>query len=119
MGELLELYADESYILGVSGTKTNIVLKKGCTPSEQLRAWMHALLLCQRICAMENKLVGDWSAVEFALMQTTKEESRRLFDVYERRMWDAGWDLDTAALETRAGTRVHIGGEGVEKGLRW
>lgn len=115
LSDLMRVYDDEAYILwfGQSG-EALIALKQGCTTIDQLKAWMHALLLASRAKAnaVERQHVGDSAGAEgapLAELRMTLEQTRKAFDTCADKLRDMGWDLDTAALETRAGTRAAIG----------
>jgi hypothetical protein len=43
------------------------------------------------------------------IQRQTLEDVRVMFDKYGNEMMGKGWDLDVAAMETRAGTRLQIG----------
>lgn len=112
MSELLSLYDDEAYLLWFAQSEATIVLKLGCTPIDQLKAWSHALLLAQRMAAKAaNRQANDVRPTRdspLAEVRSALEDSRRMLDNYAGKLRDAGWDLDIAALETRAGTRASI-----------
>ncbi|KAF2035451.1 DUF647-domain-containing protein [Setomelanomma holmii] len=111
--ELMDIFVGEAYILWITDVdyEALIVLKEGCTPIDQLRAWAHALLLASRMrgpqCKPED---DDASSVATRLAETrrTLEETRALFAKYTEALKQKGWDLNIAALETRAGVRAHI-----------
>ncbi|KAF2399224.1 DUF647-domain-containing protein [Trichodelitschia bisporula] len=98
--ELLDLYADEAYILWFDphSSTAHIVLKQGCTPEQQLKAWCQGLLLAKKTSEAGSSTEGA----------ETLREITRVFSEYSRRLRVAGWDLNSAALETRSGTRVKV-----------
>ncbi|KAF1939737.1 DUF647-domain-containing protein [Clathrospora elynae] len=119
MSELLDVFADEAYILWPacsSDYEALIVLKHGCTPVDQLKSWAHALLLARRqrghslrgkphdddASELKNRLIAE--------LRQTLEDTRDVFEKYVGGLKDKGWDLDVAALETRTGTRAQIEG---------
>lgn len=112
MSDLMGLYDDEAYILWFAQSEAMIVLKQGCTPIDHLKAWSHALILAQRTRAKEAQSQpeddGSSSEDRLAELRSTLQETRRLFDTYEEKLGASGWDLNIAALETRAGTRIVI-----------
>lgn len=115
MSDLLDVFAHESYILGYvdSDNEVLIVLKEGCRSIDQLQAWMHALLLAKTIMTKgsSSKLDGkDTSPTKYRLgeMRRTLEDARALFAKYAELLTDKGWDLNVAALETKAGTRAKV-----------
>ncbi|KAF2117712.1 vitamin B6 photo-protection and homoeostasis-domain-containing protein [Lophiotrema nucula] len=134
LSELLRIYENEAYVLwfeeGEYGSRSEawIVLKEDATPTDQLKAWCQALLLAQQAHTRRAKAAkgkrelersedakdADGSASEsegrlLAELRLTTQEVRKLFDAYVERLTDVGWDLEIAALETRAGTRMKIG----------
>jgi len=117
MSELLRIYEDEGYILWFdeSQSEAMIVLKQDCTPIDQLKAWTHALIVVQSARAKKEKdglqrqPEDDGSTLSkrvVADLRNALQETHALFAAFAGKLRDAGWDLDLAALETRAGTRV-------------
>jgi hypothetical protein len=107
MSELIHLYEGEGYIFWKSQLDAVIVLKQGCTPVDQLKAWTQALLFSQMErtdCKPEDDTSGD----RLAELRSTLEKTQQIFNTYETKLRDVGWDLDIAALETRAGTRIEL-----------
>ncbi|KAF2178085.1 DUF647-domain-containing protein [Zopfia rhizophila CBS 207.26] len=112
MSELMQLYDGEAYILWFDQSEALIALKQGCTLIEQIKAWTQALLLARRArerkVSREAKDDGIVSEVRLAELRLTMDEAGKIFDVYTERLRTAGWDLETAALETSSGTRAVI-----------
>jgi hypothetical protein len=117
LSELLQVYEDEGYILWFdrSQSEAMIVLKQDCTSIDQLKAWSHALVLAQSARAKMEKNGSqrqpkdDGSTLSkhvVADLQNALQKTHELFAAFTGRLRDAGWDLDLAALETRAGTRA-------------
>jgi hypothetical protein len=111
LSDLMRLFEDEAYILWKAHSDAVIVLKQGCTPVDQLKAWTQALLLAQREGSdmPDCKRRDDTSGDRLAELRTTLERTKQLFHTCEAGLRNVGWDLDIAALETRAGSRVEIG----------
>ncbi|KAF9693860.1 hypothetical protein EKO04_008308 [Ascochyta lentis] len=109
MTELLDVYAAEAYVLWYAELHAEalIVLKKGCTGIDQLRAWTHALLLAQRRRNGSDSLDASASG-RLTELRHTLAETQRVFGQYAGLLEDKGWDLSVAALETRAGVRAVI-----------
>jgi hypothetical protein len=107
MSDLIHVFKDEAYIIWKAHSDAVIVLKQSCTPVDQLKAWTQALLLAQRGIP-DSKLRDDTSGDQLAELRATLEEVRQIFDTYEASMRNVGWDLNTAALETRAGWRIAV-----------
>ncbi|KAF2799044.1 DUF647-domain-containing protein [Melanomma pulvis-pyrius CBS 109.77] len=118
LSELLHLFSNEAYVLWFDDqAEALIVLKQGCTPMDQLKAWTHALLIAQkgrartRTDGTQHQPEDDGSTLDQRLLdelQSTLQETCGLFATFAGKLRDAGWDLDLAALETRAGTRAVI-----------
>jgi hypothetical protein len=104
--ELLDVFGEEKYVLWPAESAEQaalIVLKEGCTAVDQLKAWAHALLLAKR-------LQGGTSSKDRFLteLRQTLKDTRRVFEKQVDALNKKGWDLNVAALETRAGTRAQI-----------
>lgn len=110
LADLVRLYQDEAYLLWSSGSEAVIVLKQDCTPLDQLKAWTQALLLARKgtIGIKRKDAEHDTSGGRLAELRLALEEVHELFNAYETKLRDAGWDLDVAVLETRPGVRVQI-----------
>lgn len=115
MSALLDTFADEAYILwpGYAEKDSLIVLKAGCSPIDQLKAWAHALLLAKTVRGegSKSKPADDDASLfkdRLAEIRRTSEHTRVLFTEHVQVLKNKGWDLDVVALETRAGTRVWI-----------
>lgn len=120
VADLLDVFASEGYILWIDGSlrpnvisrEVLVVLKKECTALDQLKAWMHALLLVHRAdgrattsSRRAEKIHADMRLDE---LNTTLELRQHLFDHHVPALKSKGWDLDIAALETKAGVRALI-----------
>jgi hypothetical protein len=114
--DILEVFAHEGYVLWLNESQTRevlIVLKKDCTALDQLKAWVHALLLVRARSQDPPSafLKGEHVGLEvqrLADLVCTLQQNNELFDKYTPTLRSAGWDVDTAALETRAGVRALI-----------
>jgi hypothetical protein len=109
----MDIFASEAYILWYTDADSEalIVLREGCTPIDQLKAWAHALLLASRMRGPGSKPEDDdASPVETRLaeMRRTLKDTSDLFAQYAEKLKQIGWELDIAALETRAGVRAQI-----------
>jgi hypothetical protein len=114
LSELISVFANEAYVLWFddSDDEATIVLKEECTPVDQLKAWTHALLLARRrICMSKDEPGKDGTPStqgSLAEMIRTLGEVNETFTKYVTLLKLNGWDLDVAALETRAGSRAQI-----------
>ena len=82
---------------------TDIVLKRGATPYDQLKAWSHCLLMAKAMDEVSRReTVGDI----LTLLRESLQGAESLFDISV--LEASGWDLQTAALETKPGTRIDV-----------
>lgn len=120
--QLSTLFKNESYLLTLSRTSKStwharILLKKGSTVHDQLKAWTHALLAARVLSETPSK------TFESSLESTAGECGEGLlcriigqtlaflnadtrFERYVGACVGAGWDVGIAALETKGGRRV-------------
>lgn len=128
--KLIHIFASEQYILVPQNhalhkekeTSITILLKQNCTPTQQLKAWAHALLVARLAASSssssssskpvssntgDNNNNGDGEIMAI-LASSLDDFSTRFNDFYVQELKLAGWDLDTAALETRPGRRINI-----------
>lgn len=118
--DLTDMFADEGYILWSTDPDCEmlIVLKEGCTPIDQLKAWVHALLLARNMQSWARKGKQDSDEAYSTLiaeLRRTLGNVRETFDKYADLLGHHGWDLNMAALETRTGPRVQIGRRHMKK----
>jgi hypothetical protein len=127
--KLFHIFSSEQYILVPhrpnhhhhlqKETTITILLKQNCTPTQQLKAWAHALLVARLAAAASSKPVpskksinihddGDDDEIMAILSDSLDDFSARFDNFYVEELKLAGWDLDTAALETRPGRRINI-----------
>ena len=115
LSELLDVFADEAYVLWFdpSDYEALVVLKEGCAPADQLRAWAHALLLGSQLRGRNpggklDDMNTSRAKDPLADLRRTLEVVRGVFAQYSEMLIDKGWDLDVGALETRPGMRAEI-----------
>lgn len=123
LADLMAVFAEEAYLLWFVTSKREalIVLKDGCTPIDQLKAWTHALLLAHHV---QHRSLGHKSEIDDAesvdpqltAMRSTLEDVRRIFAVHAVALEEKGWDISIAAMETRAGSRALIQSSAARKG---
>lgn len=105
LGRLQEAFRAEAYILFLAGGNAAILLKRGCTPRAQLKAWMHALLAARVLGDMHE--AGDETERVVGVVESTlRFLDQTRVDGYLDALTRAGWDVDLAALETRPGRRI-------------
>jgi hypothetical protein len=124
---LIDLYRHEEYVLWYDRyhRQAYIILKGGVSTTSMLKAWSHALVLAREansakthyddgdesvaMTSQEKVVSGVTGTRQFqqtmSLLQKTLVEFSPLFDTYPQRLKAAGWDLDTAVLETTPGHR--------------
>ena len=115
MGKLQSLFAEEKYILFLfpRGNKwhASILLKKGCPVRSQLKAWTHALLAARVLSGyyvhpgLQLGEKGSEMNVCDVVQKTLGFLSGRM-EGYLGALAGKGWEVDIAALETRAGRRI-------------
>ncbi len=111
LSRIWDLYHDEDYLLWYDSSKRKamIVLKDEASPTSQLKAWAQALLVAQRRhrhVETERKVSVDEDT--FTVLRATLTDVSRTFENHLQRLRTAGWDVDTAALETSSGRRIMI-----------
>ena len=96
---LWDEFKDDAYITWYDElSKTYLVtLKDFATPLDQLHAWMHALYLAYESKHAESNMVQ--------VRSTLREFSPSFLD---EQLSQAGWDIETGALEVKSGTRLQI-----------
>ena len=111
--QLFDIFKDQGYIVWVDPkTKSAaVVLKVGATVEDSLKGWSHALLWARDIEI--DTLGSDQKKQEtrehvLKTMKRTLAKHNEAFPTYLTRLQEAGWDIDTAALETQPGTRLAV-----------
>ena len=105
----LDSFAAEAYILYLEypSRTVYILLKRDSDAVVQLKAWYHAFLL---LASCTNRQGVDFDGKD--ILSATQSALSIVNESWESavlpRLKSAGWDLNTAALETSSGTRVHI-----------
>jgi hypothetical protein len=99
---LLETFKGLGYILWYDKPQSTflVVLEEGAKTDTQLSAWMFALFLAKYGCASEESLIGAIERTARYINQSQGEIFHHLLEV--------GWDLETASVETRSGTRIRM-----------
>ncbi|EON62777.1 hypothetical protein W97_02002 [Coniosporium apollinis CBS 100218] len=127
LADLILLYERELYILWLDKTTAKlriyIVLKQGCTPVTQLKAWTQALTLARHASQQQSRdsdrvtsRLQDGlkqaplhtNSGPLAELRQTLTQTSKSFPEYVQRLEAAGWDLSVAALETVSGTRAVV-----------
>ncbi|THV49546.1 hypothetical protein BGAL_0190g00210 [Botrytis galanthina] len=111
---LLSIYKNQGYIMWYSHSRNTflVVLKEGTAPKVQLDAWFHAIFAAtsreEKIRESETKRMDNQNVLSW--MRDSLEESekwRAEMEFYEQ-LERKGWDLNTPAIEVRAGTRLVV-----------
>jgi hypothetical protein len=102
--KLLDEFEENDYILWHDEALRTflIVLKSSSNVATQLHAWMHALFLAKQI----DQGLEDKSILE-AIIRTHSEVKTITSKALDAQLLEAGWDIETGALETRSGTRIN------------
>lgn len=120
--QLLEIFSDEQYILWFSSSPSRrittyrykICLKKPSGPSDQLKAWIHALEFAHTVRA--TGVSGPYSDRPLELLKDSLKRVNDLFPDFLAMLVKAGWDVDKPALMTRPSFRISVAlGEGAEE----
>ena len=80
-----------------------IVLKRGASASDQLQAWMQALIIAKQ-ARVEHMTVADM----LSQLHTSLRSAQALFEAHKSNLEAVGWDLQTAAMEVRPGARIEV-----------
>ncbi|QSZ31605.1 hypothetical protein DSL72_001172 [Monilinia vaccinii-corymbosi] len=108
--DLWEIFHDQGYIMWYDGRRNTflVALKDGASAMVRLDAWFHAAW-CARSLGVGEMGVGvrDHATVRAWMGESLRDSLayRESLGVYAL-LRERGWDLDTPALEVRAGTRL-------------
>lgn len=135
---LLAVFKTQGYVLWPAPSpadETLILLKTGCSPMDQFKAWAHALLLAARAHHDKGQEAASSSSSSWrrrrkpdgataatttttdkhtitrlllAELSDTLHQVQTMFDQHGETMRAQGWNLDVSAMETKAGVRLHI-----------
>lgn len=116
ISDVVKVFQNEKHLLWYDSRKrwVTICLKDGITPEEQLKAWIHALFVAKEARHREKRRGDDGGNMQpsgevlLGVLETTLHDLDVSFPSTTERLRAAGWDLSTAALETKPGYRVGI-----------
>ncbi|KAF2004940.1 DUF647-domain-containing protein [Amniculicola lignicola CBS 123094] len=114
LSALVEIFQDEGYLLcysfdhSVDICNVVIVMKDESGTTDQLQAWVQALLLAQGFEGKEKPQSNAALGSKLEMLKTTRNKSKTLLRSYMDLMQGKGWDLDAAVLETKSGIRVRV-----------
>ena len=89
-----------------------IVLRQNCSVGSQLRAWYTSFVALNNLMTVTttNKKAGTVGLLStedtLDVLRKAQLHTQTHFTAIEKRLETAGWDLNTAALETRSGFRI-------------
>ncbi len=104
---LARIFSQEEYLVwyDASGKEALIVLKEEASPQAQIKAWALSLLVAHRL--QDQHATGATDKIVQMLESSVIELSNQ-WDEYIERMKAAGWDMETANLETTSGSRIRV-----------
>ena len=109
VAKLMDIFQDEDYIMWYDESRKRflICLKSSSDTETQLWAWMHALFMAVQLQS------GAKAGPVIDTIDSTRTEFRSWMQTYKvlEYLKKAGWDLNTAALETQSGTRIRARNE--------
>ncbi|KAJ5367374.1 hypothetical protein N7541_001315 [Penicillium brevicompactum] len=106
LDRLMTIFEDEAYMLYISKKRhVSIVLRKGCSVPDQLKAWTHGLLAVRLWDGSSDSDSDVSGAIEESLAFLNTEDR---FVRYLSELRGVGWNVEIAALETRGGRRFEI-----------
>ena len=113
--ELANVFQNEKHLLWYDVQKrlVTICLKEKVSPEEQLKSWMHALVLAKEIRHRWPKGGADNSnrpsqQALLDIVRETLDDIGMSFTPMSQRLREVGWDLGAPVLETVPGYRVGI-----------
>jgi hypothetical protein len=108
LGHLCKIFDGESYLLWYDANirKAYIVLKTDVSPRYSLKAWAQALLVAHRLNIDQEHATSARHEQVFKALQSTLTSLSKQWDHLIERLIAAGWDIETANLETTSGTRI-------------
>ena len=104
--KLLRVFGKESYLVWVRERSILIVLKEKASSESQLKAWALALWVAHRALEDPTTLSSDETTLQLLTSSLGELSSRWHADVAALKA--AGWDVETASLETASARRVQI-----------
>ncbi|APA12446.1 hypothetical protein sscle_09g072160 [Sclerotinia sclerotiorum 1980 UF-70] len=112
---LFKIYKNQGYVMWYSRRQNTflVILKENTAPSVQLDAWFHAVwaLSVSSSPAVGNSTNGSDQDILKWIEDSLRDSSlcKEKANLYEE-LRNKGWDLDTAAMEVRAGSRLVVSG---------
>ncbi|KAL9100403.1 MAG: hypothetical protein Q9163_004225 [Psora crenata] len=105
--QLIALYTEERYLLWYDGPNqvALVVFKSRPSPQDQLKAWAHALFAAHRLRYARHATSASPSEV-LGILRDVQMELSSMWVACMQQINDAGWDIDTANIETTARMRI-------------
>ena len=105
--DLLGLFKAEGYVLWYDESRQVILiaLEDTAKPISPLKAWAHAILLEKELRSLSKEERHDAGTL-MDVMISIEHTLRGRWEADTEKLVAAGWDLETASLETTSGTRI-------------
>jgi hypothetical protein len=106
LAQLMDIFKAEDFIIWFDARNSSvlIVLKQDVSPSSQLKAWCHALLIAEK--AAKSNAQDTTTAAVMELIAASLKTTTKLFKDRKQHIVNAGWLIDVTALETQSGVRL-------------
>lgn len=103
---LFRVFSEEKYVLffDTRARIATVVLKQGATPTDQLKAWMHALLVARTM--QQGPEEGQDGEEITTVISSCLARISTIFQEHGEALAQAGWDFESGALETKPGKRI-------------
>ena len=110
LGRLVEIFRLEQYLAWYDSKRRIgfIVLKDGASSTSHLKAWVHILWTAQRSQSVHATSAVDYYPAMLRLLSTTLGDLSNRWEGDVSSLKAAGWDLDSASLETQSATRIWL-----------
>ena len=106
LARLLLVFEKESYLVWMKKEGVYIVLKEKASSESQLKAWALALWVAHRAHQNPATMSSDETLMQLLTSSLGELTSRWHADVAALKA--AGWDVDTASLETTSARRIQV-----------
>ena len=109
LNDIVRIFANEEYLLWYDPPRKLILIafKQSAKPASGLQAWAHAMVTARGLSLLPKAEREDPSNVVKELASQL-EAIRTGWNDDMKALAAAGWDLDTASLETVSGTRIEL-----------
>ena len=106
LARLLLVFEKESYLVWMKNEDVCIVLKEKASSESQLKAWALALWVAHRAHQDPAAVSSNETLMQLLTLSLGELTSRWHADVAA--LTAAGWDVDTASLETASARRIRV-----------